>query len=256
MSDTQVYIVFFAFVLVQVSAFRKRWQIPLFRGADWFLGVHVTPDFYAGPGRRILRLYRLWTFAPYAVEALPILAILRFGRPSHLLYLAIAMVFVVVPNSVISTMVCTKIARPYEIPGTNRPVSSVMLSLKTRRFEDYTNRRLEYVLAFVNVVTVAILAVAWRNRAAFFDWREFLGRPLLLFYVQIGLLLAKRALVGWRTVAPSEDAEAYLAWREHSRRYWVDVCDSVRAITVAQLALLAARLVLDWPNAIVVALSL
>jgi hypothetical protein len=44
-------------VFTRVLAFRMRMRIPTLRGPDTFLGLKVPPDFYGGPGRRLMRSY-------------------------------------------------------------------------------------------------------------------------------------------------------------------------------------------------------
>ena len=105
MSDREVYLYFLLFAAVQFASMRKRWSLALFRGAGWFLGVPVPPGFHAGPGRRLLRTFRLWLLAPYALEVLLVAGVLSSGRPVHLLYVSLAMVVVVGVNSVLATRV-------------------------------------------------------------------------------------------------------------------------------------------------------
>jgi hypothetical protein len=247
MSDTQAYLFFLVFLGAQAASMKKRWSIALLRGEGWFLGIAVPPGFHAGPGRALLRTFRLWLLAPYALEFVPIALILRFGRPADLMKLAMAMVVVVVLNSIAATRTIQKRTRAYEVAGAVRPAASVTLSLKPRRFSDYTRPGFEITLAILNLASLASLV--WTYRTA--EWEPTLpavfARPLLLIYLQIGMLLAKRALVGWRTVVPRENAETYLEWREYSRRYWIGVCDTVRIIMAMPLAMVAIQLRIAAP---------
>ena len=137
-TDTNAYLLFAVFVAVQLASIRKRWSLATLRGPGWFLSVPVPADFYEGPGRGLLRTFRLWLLAPYALEAVAAAAILQFGVPVQLLYLAMVMVVVMVVNGVIASIACTKWAREYEVAGAASAGSSVVLSLTPRPFADYT----------------------------------------------------------------------------------------------------------------------
>jgi hypothetical protein len=63
--------------------------------------------------------------------------------------------------------------------------------------------------------------------------------PVLMLYLQAGALLTKVALVGWRTVLPADQTEAYAEWREQIRRLFLDTCDAVRILMAGELLLAA-----------------
>ena len=250
MTDMQAYLFFAFFVCAQVSAFRRRWNLPHLRGDEWFLGVKVEPDFCDGPGRPILRWYRLAMLAPYALELAAITAILIFGRPYQLMYLAAAMAFAITFGHMAIAWEARRRARRLEVPGSGQPVSSVMFSLKPRRVADYTTWKLEYTLAALNAGSLAYLAYLYSSAPWPHTLHAVFGKPILLLYLQVGLVLAKRALVAWRTVAPRENAEQYLEWREHTRRLWVYTCDSVRALWAFEMVRFAVREAIGppWDN--------
>ena len=229
MADTQAYLLFVFFVLVQVSAARKRWALPVLRGPEWFFGVQVGSGFYSGEGRRILRNYRLWIMAPYVLETIAAIVVLRFGKPQDLLYLMLILVLVIVGNSVAATVITSRQARRFELPGSIPTASAVAFSLKTRRLWDYTSGSFELSLGLLNAAALTALATGFRRVSHSGEVREMIGVPLLLCYLQAGLLLAKSGLVAWRMAVPRENPEPYLEWRERSRRFWIDVCDVLRA---------------------------
>jgi hypothetical protein len=119
-------------------------------------------------------------------------------------------------------------ARRFQIPGTDKPVSSVTLSLAPRTLRGYTTPWMEATVA------ISLLAwLAWLSYAstASPDWRPL--RQLWIItafalYVQFGLVLLKIGLVRARAVAPAENAEAYLLWRESLRRLSTALCDYMR----------------------------
>ena len=116
-----------------------------------------------------------------------------------------------------------------------------MLPLTTRRLQDYTNQKLEYALAFVNVTSLAYLAQQYSAAPWPHDIHGVFGKPILFVYLQVGMVLATRALVAWRTVVPRDGAEQYLEWRENTRRLWVDLCDSLRVLWSLEIVLWAVR---------------
>jgi len=67
-------------------------------------------------------------------------------------------------------------------------------------------------------------------------WHRAFHLPLLLIYIQIGLLLIKHALVEWRTAMPALQTEAYLEFREQIRKWFIEMCDWMRIHSAAFLA--------------------
>ena len=55
-----------------------------------------------------------------------------------------------------------------------------------------------------------------------------MGPPLVILYLQIGLLLLKKAGVDWRSAAPQENSEIYLEVRERRRKLLLFACDFYR----------------------------
>src|SRR5215469_3285078 len=65
----------------------RRWHQPLLRGPEWFFNVRVQPDFYAGPGRKILQRYRMRIFVSYLIEVPLTIAIFVSGHFIYLMWL-------------------------------------------------------------------------------------------------------------------------------------------------------------------------
>ena len=230
MPEIYFYCIFLFFVVTQMSTLRKRWRLHLMRGEEWFYGVRVQPGFYSGPARDIVRAHHIRLLLPYAVEIVGVALILRFGAPVQLIYLMLGMVVLTVPNHLLAVMAAQRQARTYEIPGSVQTARAVVLPLETRRLRDYTRARLELALLAVNVMALLVL---YQKGAG-------LTAPILMLYLQAGALLIKVALVGWRTVLPADQAEAYAEWREQARRLFLDTCDAVRVLIASELLLAAA----------------
>jgi hypothetical protein len=229
MTETQFYWLAYAFFcIVRIPASVKRRHIPLMRGPGYFFNTRVPPDFYQGPGRDILRTYRLWILAPFLFDVAALAAIYSFNRPKFLLLLVMADVVLALVNHTAALKRGIRAAKAFaveEVPQT----SAVAFSLTTRRLRDYTNFSLELTIASFNAGIIQTLYGE--------NWTAWSG-ALILFYVQVGLLLLKRALIAGRTALPQENAEQYLAWREAFRRMLTDSCDAVRFMT-AGIALIA-----------------
>jgi hypothetical protein len=233
MNDSVVYWAFYTlFLLVRIPANVKRCRIPLMRGQGYFFNTRVPDGFFDGPGRDILRRYRLWIVAPFALDAAALALIYRSGATRYLLYLALADVAIALVNHTAALKRSIREARAFEIEPVPR-ASAVAFSLTTRRLRDYTSVRLELIIASMNLAVVLSL---WHEPA------ELLGLPMVLFYLQLGLELLKYALIAGRTLLPSEGAEQYLQWRESYRRLLTDSCDSVRLMVAASVALATSGL--------------
>jgi hypothetical protein len=124
-------------------------------------------------------------------------------------------------------------ARSFAVPG-EEPAPGLALPLEARRLAAYTNPAVEAGLAFGNAVSLLLLAL-WHRESGVNFWGTF-RLPLLLVYAQVGFLLIKHALVAWRTALPFAGAEDYLEYRERTRKWFIEICDWLRAHSVAFLA--------------------
>jgi len=242
MTDNQLYAGAYLFwVTIRLYSFGRRWKLPAYRGDDWFFNLHVGPGFYHGAGRGILRRHRLWLCVPFAVELAALAAILRFGELRQLIYLMLGMMVLVIGGHAFALRAAQREARPFAIGGESAPAAAVVLSLKPRQLADYTNRRLDIVLGLVTMVCLAWLARRYASAGGELSLGDVFGMPFLLIYLQVGMALIKRALVAWRTPAPREGAEEYLAWRDYVRRFLLTRCDAFRVLWTVCLVGWAVR---------------
>jgi hypothetical protein len=219
MNDSLVYWALYAlFLVVRIPANVKRCRIPLLRGPGYFFNTRVPAGFFEGPGRDILRRYRLWILAPFGLDATALAFIYRSGDPRFLLYLALADVVIALINHTVALKRSIRQAQAFELEPVPQ-ASAVAFSLTPRRLRDYTSLPLELIVIGLNLAAVLML---WQRP------EELLGMVLLLFYIQLGLELLKYALIAGRTLLPRDNAEEYLAWRESYRRLMTDSCDAVR----------------------------
>lgn len=226
----------------------RRWNQPVVRGPEWFFNVGVQPGFYTGPGRKILRDYRLRMFIPIAAETLLAAAIFFSGKISWLYWLIIAAALAVHVNHLLSVQLAERQARKFAVPEAEQPVSSVVLSLTPRRLRDYTNRRTEQFIILATAGVIAWLVRYYFQSPAEHNLRLVFAAPALLLYSQIGLLFVKYGIVAWRTPIPQVQAEEHLQAREETRKLHLKVCDWIRLIFTAQLIV--------WPVLLVVPLAM
>jgi hypothetical protein len=227
-----MYWAFYAFfLLIRIPANFKRCRIPLMRGPGYFFNTRVPADFFEGPGRDILRRYRMWIFAPLLFDAVALVAIYQWGRPIYTVYLALLDIVIVTLNHMAALKRAIREVKPYEVEAV-QTTSAVTFSLNTRRLRDYTNLKLELVIVLLNAGGFAALGGGWGALAAL----------LFLLYLQAGLLLLKCGLIAGRTPLPRENTEQYLQWREAYRRLLTGSCDAVRLMTAAAMLLIWADL--------------
>src|SRR5882724_5025438 len=195
MSLTQyIVIYYFLFWAVRIRGCVRRWRQPLLRGPEWFFSVHVVPDFYTGPGKKILHRYWMRMFIPFAVDIPVATAIFISGHFVNLTWLVLGLAVLIHLNHLFSVDLAERQARQFEVAEAEQPVSALVLSMKRRRLRDYTNVRLEVAMALVS-----ILAFAWLTRYYFaapdhHNLRLVFGQPLLLLYMQAGLVLVKQGV--------------------------------------------------------------
>ncbi len=217
----------------------RRWQQPVLRGPEWFFNVHVRPDFFAGEGHKILRGYRLRMLMPVAIEVIIATAIFLSGHFQNLAYLMLGIAVLIHVNHVFNVDAAERKARSFAVAEAEEPVSSVVLSLKSRRLRDYSNPKLELAIAVVTVGVFAWLVRYYLGSPEHHNFRMVFALPLFLLYVQFGYLFVKQIVVAWRTPVPQAGAEEHLKAREERRKLYLKTCDISRVSNVAAL--------LIWP---------
>ena len=206
----------------------RRWRQPLLRGPEWFFNVRVQPGFYLGPGRKILHRYLLRMFIPFALEIPIAMAIFIPGHLRYFACLLLAQAALIHVNHVFSVDIAERQARPFAVAEAERPVPTLILSLKTRRLRDYSNRKLEGAIVLSTILAIAGLIRYYIPAPGIHDPRQVFGAAIFLLYGQVGLLLAKWVVVAWRTPIPQAQAEEHLEAREQSRKLYLQVCDWCR----------------------------
>jgi hypothetical protein len=203
---------------VRVGSFRRRWDLPLVHGTNYFYRMHVAQAFYEGAGRGLLQRYRALLLWPYMVELVVLVMLLLRNNYHSLPTLCLVGIIASVLNQRLSLALVVRSAKKFEEKEVDPAPSAVTLSLNPRRLSDYTHPVFEIVLASLATITLIVLA----------QMRAPMGPPLVLLYLQIGLLMFKKAIVDWRSAAPLENSEIYLEVRERRRKLLLFCCDFYR----------------------------
>jgi hypothetical protein len=232
-------IFYIMFWVVRINGCLRRGRQPLLRGPEWFFNVHVRPDFYTGAAKKILHRYWMRMFIPFAVDIPVAIAIFFSGRLEYLNWLILGLAALIHINHPYSVDLAERQARPFAVPEAEQPVASMALSLKPRRLRDYSNSKVEWALALSSLVTLTWLVRYYFAAPEHHSLRLVFAVPAHLLYLQMGLLLAKRVVVTWRSPVPQVQAAEHMEAREETRKYYLRVCDWNRAAASAAL--------LFWP---------
>jgi len=226
----------------------RRWRQPLLRGPEWFFNVHVQPDFYTGPGRKILNRYWIRIFVSYLIEVPLTIAIFVSGHFMYLIWLILGIAAFIHAFHVFSVDMAERQARQFAVSEAEQPVAAIALSLTSRRLRDYSNFRLETAIALSLVISFSWLAYYYFSTPEHHHFREVFAAPLFWLYVQMGFLLAKLVIVAWRAPIPQTQAEEHLAAREETRKLYIKACD--RARVLLSIGILSWPILLSVPPAI------
>jgi hypothetical protein len=205
-----------------------RWRQPLLRGEEWFFNVRVQAGFYQGPGRMMLHRYWMRMFIPFALD-LPMASVVFIpGDLKFMVWLMLAQAALIHVNHVFSVEIAERQARPLAVAEAEKPVPALLLSLKPRRLRDYSNYKVENAIMLSTTIAIVALIRYYMAAPENHNLRLVFGRAAFVLYAQVGLLLAKRIVVAWRTPVPQLQAEEYLEAREQTRRLYLQVCDWCR----------------------------
>jgi len=222
---------------VRINGCLRRGRQPLLRGRDWFFNVRVQDGFYEGPGRTILRRYWLRMLIPFAVDIPWAIWAFETGRIYQLNFLVLVAALLIHVNHLLSKGIAERQAQAYAVPESTRPDARVSLSLAPRRLRDYTNARFEGALAAVSIATLAWLTRYYLASPLHPSAKLVFGVPLYMLYTQAGMLMVKRAAIGWPSPVPQDHADEHMRAAEERRRYHVKVWDWARTASVASLVM-------------------
>jgi len=236
MNPDRLLVIFYGlFWLVRINGCVRRGRQPLLRGREWFFNVPVRPDFYTGAGRRLLHRYWMRMLIPFAIDIPIAAAIFLSGHIALLNWLILGLCALIHVNHVFSVDLAERQARALGACVREQPVTRMELSLTVRRLRDYTNPTLEWIVVLSFAFAFAWLLRQYTSAARHPDPRLVFGVPLVLLYLQIGLLVVKRVIVAWRSPVPEQQACEHVRIQEETRRYYVAVCDLCRVSGAATI---------------------
>src|SRR5579871_2696557 len=209
---------------------RERWSAPLLRGSDFFFDIAVPPEFSSGPGVAILRRYRARLFIPWLAEG-AILGALWMAGMFTLPYIGAVVCLLTLLtrfNYYAARISAENQARRYERPEASQPVATLAFSLQPRTLADYTNWYVEFAIVLAFALPAGWLALLSTTPFDPNIIRRLTGVLILFIYLQAGSLLIKRGVVHSGSLAPADNPEPYLAWRDSLRRFTTNMCDVFR----------------------------
>lgn len=258
-------------ILIRLAGLRYRFRIPQLLGPGTFFSLRVPPDFYSGPGRRLLRTYRLSLPVAYIIEALVLAPVFYWGHPGWIMFSVILTTLMIVISSKWVMRRIIRKAKPYALACDLVP-STVSLPMEPRRLGTYRSLPFElfvWTCDFCAVLFVAqsvgaqmslyhlnvadlvglllrLFGLAPASSATGASYGAWLFWPLLLAYIQFGALLSKYAVISWPMRLSSDISEEVRVYREGVRRYLVRSCDWFRSVFA--LSLLVASFEIRHPE--------
>jgi hypothetical protein len=234
-------IIYFVFWLVRIRGCWRRGRQPLLRGAGWFFDIPVPSDFYAQAGGIILRRYWMRMLIPFAFDIPLAVAIFVYHRLSLLNALIVGACVMIHLNHLCSVWLAKRRAQAFAIPSSEQPVVAVVALMTPRRLRDYTEPKVECALALGSLAGLAWLASSYIGAPEYKNLYLVFRIPLLLLYLQLGMLFVKLLIVKWRTPIPAINATRRIEARESTRRHYLLMCDWYRSTVLAVMLFWAAR---------------
>ncbi|MGH9763764.1 MAG: DUF1648 domain-containing protein, partial [Blastocatellia bacterium] len=258
-------VVLVSYILLGALVALKYWVLPAARREEAFFGIRISSSVYCAEGQQLLTWYRRQLLiALIAIGAIGVaVSISQIGSVPNVFAAGLATVLMEWTAAVALYARSHSRAKPYETTGEAVPVA---LSLQKRRLADYSNLKLEIALAFLNVVPIVILALAYHSLPAripdhiapdgSIDWwsdktlREVFALPFFSLYAQGLLLLSKLGRVKAALTLPADHTEEYLKCKRQALRLRTQTLDLNRAVLAiaTPLSLLIFLRVAGHPN--------
>jgi hypothetical protein len=235
----QAIICYLIFWPIRINGCIRRGRQAQMRGPEWFLNVRVKPGFYEGEGKKLLHRYWLRMLLPFALDIPAATFLFATGRYFYLNLLVVTLALMIHVNHAFNVRIAQRQAGPFAVEEAEQPVPSMVLSLRARRLRDYTNWRLEIMIAMATIAATVWLLRIYLAAPDHHNLRLVFGVPLFELYLQIGMLFAKFGVVAWRTPIPQVQAEEHMKVREESRKLYLKICDQFRMMAVVAI--------LIWP---------
>ncbi|HVF88770.1 MAG TPA: DUF1648 domain-containing protein [Blastocatellia bacterium] len=229
--------------------------MPVLRGEEAFFGVRVGREFYEGPGRKILRAYRLGLAATLIISEALVLALSQLVEREPLSHAA--MFFVMMVAATALYIYSYRRVRPFELRGENQRFA---LSLKPRSLKESRGILLNLILIIILAIPFILLyffypsmperiPVHWNLRGEVDGWARksissVLVLPVMSVYLQGLFLLLTRGLLEVKITLPAEHAEQYLRYKEETLKLTVSLMDWMSLLCALLLTALSTTMIL------------
>jgi uncharacterized membrane protein len=227
--------------------------VPVMRGEDAFFGVRVSPEVYAGEGRRLLRRYWFWLVMIFIeIEVIGLIVSYYRGRAE---FAQVAPQLLLLPLTMLLYVVFYRQAKRLELVEEHQRFAS---ALKTRRLADYTSLALEVAIVVLTIAPVLLLVhyypqlperipVHWNWKGQANEWASksyftVFSLAGMLIYMQGLILAVKHGVLGVKMTLPAEHAEEYLRLKEASLALMVRFMDWIRLMLGIMMGSLAANI--------------
>jgi hypothetical protein len=224
--DDVVWILAAAMLALRLVSVRRFWRLPAKHGGYKFFTVDLGAEVWRREGPGLLRRYRGWLLAPFAVDAVALAALAFAGRAEYAMHeqLVMTVLGAIYYNS-LAVHFAYK-AKALEPAGDVPRPTAVLLSLRPRRLRDHSNRIVEAAVVGPSLAGLAALAVLVERD----EPEPFLAQAVWLLYAQAGLLLLKIVFVRWRMKLPVRRTEEFTRWRTAWLAYHLRIFDAVRVV--------------------------
>jgi len=236
---TYMALVYGVFWLVRLNGCVRRGRQPRLRGDDWLFSVPVRPGFYLHEGRAIVRRFQMRMCIPFIVDPLTVY-LLATGRLFLSTVLIIIQSGLIHLNHMLSVDRAEREARAFAVA--EPPATRIAVSLSPRRLRDHTNWMIEWGLLVSSAAAFVWLARYYATPSHDAGLRAIFGLPVLMLYLQFGVLLLKYVMVAAPGPIPDGVRTDYANVRQETLRYYLRVCDWCRMTMVAMIVFWPVRL--------------
>jgi hypothetical protein len=224
--DDVVWMLAAAMMGLRLVSVRRFWRLPVKQGANKFFTVDLGADVYRREGPGLLRRYRAWLFALFALDAIVIAALAVTGRIQYVMHEQVVMTLLgAIYYNFLAIHFAYK-AKALQPSGAAPQPTAVLLSLQPRRLSDHTNWMIEAVIVVACGAGLAALAALVERGES----EPFVRQIVWLLYAQAGLLLLKTVFVRWRMKLPVRRTDDFTRWRTAWLAYHLRVFDAVRLL--------------------------
>ena len=129
MNDKFSLLTYLLVLAMRATTFRRRWDMPLLYGPNYFYKLRVEQGFYENTGRKLLQRYHAILLWPYFAELAALLIITLRHQYQALTSLCLAAILATVVNQRVSLALLMRSARKFEEKEVDPAPAAVSFSL-------------------------------------------------------------------------------------------------------------------------------